>query len=59
MQRCENQLCIYWTDNSCLLDHIDLDIQGRCETCIYITFDEEMLRTERQKALMRLEDEEL
>ncbi len=42
--RCENLFCIYWSkDNICMLDEIELDTQGTCNSCIHIDLDESML----------------
>ena len=42
--RCENLFCIYWSkENICILDEIELDIQGRCNSCIYVDLEESLL----------------
>ncbi len=43
MMVCENNLCIYQQNNTCLLDYIELDTQGQCRECIYPSFDEQAL----------------
>ena len=45
---CENRFCIYWSENSCLLDEIELDVQGSCMSCIYVNLDETILQEQRQ-----------
>ena len=42
--RCENHFCIYYEDDACLLDDIALDVLGNCESCIYVTLPESLLR---------------
>ena len=49
--RCENHFCIYYEDDACLLDDIALDVLGNCESCIYVTLPESLLR--RVRAQMR------
>jgi len=50
---CENIYCVYWTREGCLLSEITLDIQGKCESCLYIPIDEEELEKKRQKFLQK------
>lgn len=38
--RCENYFCIYQENGLCILDDIELDIQGQCKDCTYLDFDE-------------------
>ena len=45
---CENHFCIYWSDDSCLLQDIHLDILGCCRACIYIDVPEETLEQARR-----------
>lgn len=49
--KCENVFCIYWADKSCQLDDISLDIQGNCQSCIYIELSEKMLLKKRKSLL--------
>lgn len=53
---CENIYCVYWTREGCLLSEITLDIQGKCESCLYIPIDEEELEKKRQKFLQKPKD---
>lgn len=53
---CENEFCLYWHDNVCVLKEVTLDIQGRCQNCIYVTISETVLDRERKK-LFKLYDE--
>ncbi len=41
--KCENNFCIYQKNESCLLEFVELDIQGQCKECIYINIENEML----------------
>ncbi len=45
---CENIYCLYNRDNKCLLDDIELDIQGKCKSCIYTQIDDEYLNQKKQ-----------
>jgi len=47
---CENQFCIYFEENTCLLNTISLDTAGLCASCIYVSIDEAHLE-ERRKEL--------
>ena len=53
---CENIFCIYWFNKKCLLEEITLDMQGRCECCIYVDIDENILKEERYKILKKYGD---
>ena len=50
--RCENLFCIYWSEeNICILDEIELDIQGKCNSCTYVNLDVTTLSQMRQMQL--------
>ena len=40
---CENILCIYQSNNKCILDSISVDSLGMCTECIYPNIDQEIL----------------
>ena len=48
---CENYLCIYQQKNKCTLDKIELDIQGSCQECVYISPSNDVLDREKKKIL--------
>ena len=48
---CENEVCIYQKNDSCILKKIDLDNVGCCQSCIYVNIDEEQLKLAKQKLL--------
>lgn len=52
---CENEFCIYQKQGSCLLENIQLDIQGNCTDCIYITVEKDTLDNLKEKFLNDLE----
>lgn len=53
---CENEFCIYWKKNQCVLDKISLDNQGVCQACIHVTISDDQLDTLRKKLLDTLEN---
>ena len=36
IMRCENCFCIYQENGKCVLDEINIDITGQCDSCIYV-----------------------
>ena len=54
--KCENRFCIYWNKNECILEEIELDCSGMCESCIYIDIDEVELNTLRKVQLDKVEE---
>lgn len=51
--RCENMFCIYWNKGNCELKGISLDIQGKCQDCIYVDIEENELEIKREKMKCR------
>ncbi|WP_325214269.1 hypothetical protein [Oscillibacter sp.] len=51
---CGNQFCIYWSDDACTLERIDLDDQGGCIDCMPIKLSEEFLARKRKELLDEL-----
>ena len=33
---CENNFCLYWQDDTCLLENISLSLQGVCQSCVCV-----------------------
>ena len=54
--KCENRFCVYWKEDLCTLDEIELNILGMCESCIYIDIDDDVLNELRTDQLNKLED---
>lgn len=54
--KCENEFCIYEDAGECILDEIQVDIQGRCDQCIHITLNSEDLKKAKENALNRCGD---
>ena len=48
---CQNEFCIYQKKGTCILEKIQLDIQGNCTDCIYISVKEETLNNLKEKHL--------
>lgn len=52
IMRCENLFCIYEREGECLLDVIDLDMQGGCNECVYVDIDKDYLeKIKKQKRI--------
>ena len=51
---CENKLCVYWEEDMCILEEVELDFQGKCTQCIYIDIDDEELEKYRKRTLSKL-----
>ena len=54
---CLNEFCIYQKDNNCLLDTIELDINGCCEECIYADIPPKVLEYEKEKLREKYKEE--
>ncbi len=52
---CLNNFCIYGKDNECMLDEIELDINGSCASCIYPNIPTQILEHEKEKLRKRYE----
>ncbi len=46
---CLNYFCIYQKDDECMLDEIELDINGSCAECIYPDIPPQILECEKEK----------
>lgn len=53
---CGNEFCIYQKQGKCILESIQLDIQGNCENCMYISIDEDTLNDLKKNLLKDLCD---
>ena len=47
---CENNFCLYWQDDTCLLENISLSLQGVCQSCVCVDIGGSLLDALRQKA---------
>lgn len=54
---CENKFCIYQKQGICILDSVELDIQGNCTNCIYIDIQENALNKLKNKVIKDLQDQ--
>lgn len=52
---CENNYCIYWDNDTCILDEIELDHLGMCASCILVSIPEDILNELREKQLNEIE----
>ena len=48
---CENIFCVYNKEENCVLDDVELDIQGKCTSCEYINIDDEYLEGKKKELL--------
>ena len=55
---CLNNFCIYGKDNECMLDEIELDVNGCCEECIYANIPTEVLEYEKERIRKRFVNED-
>ena len=51
---CENEFCIYQKQGICILESVQLDIQGNCVDCIYINVEKDTLNSLKEKILKDL-----
>ena len=54
--KCGNFLCIYEKNGICCFDEVELDIDGRCTSCIYPNFEKEILQHFKEKTLKNLNE---
>ena len=52
---CDNDYCIYWDNNECILNEIHLNNMGVCESCISITISEKELERLREEQLAKID----
>ena len=53
---CENQFCVYWSENTCTLRKISLDAVGACTDCIHVEVPKDLLAQKRQELLSELRE---
>ncbi len=51
---CENDLCLYWKQDHCILDTVHISLSGICEDCILITFPEKLKDSLRSEQILSL-----
>lgn len=51
---CENEFCIYQKQGKCILEKVQLDIQGNCTDCTYINIEEDSLNNFKNNTLKNL-----
>lgn len=51
--KCENVYCLYNNEDFCILNDksLELDIQGKCVSCIYVNIDSDELKRLKNKQL--------
>ena len=53
---CENEFCIYQKQGICILESVQLDIQGNCVDCIYINVEKDTLNKLKEALLKDLQN---
>ena len=56
---CLKELCIYQKDDKCMLDSIELDNNGCCESCIFVNIPSNLLEYEKENLRRRLEGKDI
>ena len=51
---CEYRYCIYNKENECLLESIDIDSLGMCESCIIVSLDDDFLEKAKENELRKI-----
>ena len=54
--KCENEYCIYNKDYLCILDEINIDSLGMCDSCILLKLEKDFLTNEKEKQLNEIEE---
>ena len=50
---CENRFCVYWEENECIFDDIEINALGGCTSCVLIELSEEEAEEKRNEMLER------
>ncbi len=53
--KCDNSFCIYQKEDECILNEIELDINGICMDCIYVNIPKKILSGYKKKLLENLD----
>ncbi len=57
--RCDNDLCVYWKEDTCILDRISINEIGLCNEYISVTIPSDKMEKYREKHLQKLREYEL
>jgi len=52
--KCEQEYCLYNKDCLCTVEDMAINSLGMCDTCILISLDEALLKTEKERQLLQL-----
>ncbi len=52
---CENEFCIYQKNSLCLLESVEMDINGICTSCILVRIQQELLDKLKERTLKDIE----
>ena len=53
--KCEQEYCLYNKDNLCILEDTEINSLGMCDTCIMLSQDKTLIKTEKERQLLELE----
>lgn len=56
--KCANRLCCYYSGGVCLLESVEINELGMCDSQIFVELEEEVLRPKREELSARLEGED-
>ena len=56
--KCLNMFCVYQKDGKCMLDTIELDVTGACQSCIYPDIPTEILENAKEETRKKLAEAE-
>ena len=51
---CENYFCLYYENEECMLDEIELDICGCCKSCIYVNIPKSEINKRKREQLSKM-----
>ena len=54
--RCANEHCIYNRDFECILNKIEINEFGACDSCIIAILDAYFLKTEKERQLQEIQN---
>ena len=57
--KCYNDLCVYWKEDTCILDRISINEIGLCNEYISVTIPSDELEKYRRKHLLKRYEYEL
>lgn len=56
--RCEQRFCIYNDEDECLLDEIEVNVIGMCDSFILVPISKKTLKTAKNQLLSEFQEQE-